>query len=182
MAHIQVPPGLPGIMGLMMAYPETARHLNGLAETLLRQESPTFSKAERETLAGYVSYLNQCVFCSESHAAVANAHWEKAGFAQQAWSKEKWNSFSPRLQALMKVAEKVQKDSRTVNAEDIQNAKSTGATESDIHDAVLIAAAFCMYNRYVDGLGTLAPPRGDKMYAEVGQRLKNNGYFSTMET
>jgi uncharacterized peroxidase-related enzyme len=181
-AHIQVAPDVPGILGPMLAYPETAKYLNGLAETLLRQESATFSKTDRETIAGLVSYLNNCVFCSESHAEVANAHSGKKGHAQMAWSKENWGQYSSRMQALMKIAEKVQKDARTVQAADIEAAKTMGATEADIHDTVLIAAAFCMYNRYVDGLGTFAPPRGDASYVQMGQHLKNVGYAKALET
>lgn len=83
--HITLPEGYPGITGPMKAYPETAKHLNALAESLLVNETPTFSKAERETVANYVSFLNQCVFCSESHAAVADFHWKKPGLSKQVW-------------------------------------------------------------------------------------------------
>ncbi len=181
-AHIKVAPDVPGIIGPMLAYPETAKYLNGLAETLLRRESPTFSKTDRETIAGLVSYLNNCVFCSESHAEVANAHAGKKGHAQTAWSKDNWNQFSPRMQALMKIAEKVQKDARTVQPNDVEAAKAAGATEADVHDTVLIAAAFCMYNRYVDGLGTFTPPRGDGSYVQMGQHLKNVGYMQALDS
>lgn len=83
MAHIQVPNNAPGILGPMMAYPETAKPLNMLAEVLLTVDTPNFSKAERETVANYVSFLNECVFCSESHAAVADFHWKKDGLSKQ---------------------------------------------------------------------------------------------------
>ena len=70
MAHIPVPANIPGIVGPMMAYPETAKPMNALAEVLLCKESPTFSKADRELVASYVSFLNQCIFCSESHGSL----------------------------------------------------------------------------------------------------------------
>ncbi|WP_413287498.1 carboxymuconolactone decarboxylase family protein [Bdellovibrio sp. HCB337] len=181
MAHIPVPPGAPGIIGPMMAYPETAKPLNELAELLLSRETPNFSKAERETVANYVSFLNQCVFCSESHAGVADYHWQKSGISKQVWESPEQAPISDRLRALLKIAATVQKSARSVSQEDIAAAKKLGSTDRDIHDTVLIAAAFCMYNRYVDGLGTFAPPRGDAAYAEMGKILATKGYVKAIE-
>lgn len=179
MAHIKLPDGYPGITGPMKAFPETAKPLNMLAEALLQKETKTFSMAERETVANYVSYLNDCQFCSESHAAVADFHWDKPV------SKKVWESIdnapSARLQALLKIAGKVQKAAKTVSKEDINAAIQLGATEVDVHDTVLIAAAFCMYNRYVDGLATFAPPRNDPGYKDIGSRLATTGYLNAID-
>lgn len=181
MAHIKLPDGVPGIIGPMMAYPETAKPLNDLAEILLRQESATMSKADRETIASYVSFLNSCIFCSESHGAVADIYWEKKGKAREIWSsQENWKQLTPKLQSLLEIAQKVQKDARSVTLEDVAKAKSLGATESDIHDTVLISAAFCMYNRYVDGLATMAFPRQDPGYEEIGKKLAEVGYNNSI--
>lgn len=180
MAHIQVPAGAPGIIGPMMAYPETAKPMNELAELLLSRETGTFSKAERETVANYVSFLNQCVFCSESHAAVADHHWKKPGMSKQVWENPDRAPVSDRLRALLRIAGKVQKAAGSVTKEDVGAAMALGATERDIHDTVLIAAAFCMFNRYVDGLGTFAPPRGDKGYQEIGKMLAEVGYVNAI--
>ena len=181
MAYIQVPEGLPGIIGPMKAYPEAAQILNSLAEHLLNRETPTFSKAERETVASYVSYLNECVFCSESHAAVANFHWNQDQFSQKVWKNFDQAPMSVRLRALLKLAAKVQKSGTAVQRGDVDLAKEQGATEADIHDAVLIAAAFCMYNRYVDGLGTFAPERGHSAYKDIGQMLGTDGYMNSIK-
>jgi hypothetical protein len=56
-----------------------------------------------------------------------------------------------------------------------------GATDLEIHDTVLIAAAFCMYNRYVDGLATSAP-RDPEFYIATGARLAEEGYANSTET
>ncbi len=176
MAHVQVPAGLPGILGPMAAFPHTANPLNEMAEFLLAKETPTFSKAERETVASYVSFLNNCQFCSESHAAVADVHWKKPGMAKMVWESPEQAPVSLRFRALLAIASKVQKDGRSVSTGDVQKARDLGATERDVHDAVLISAAFCMYNRYVDGLATMAPPRGDAAYEKIGQRLATVGY------
>jgi hypothetical protein len=44
-----------------------------------------------------------------------------------------------------------------VTPEQIAPAPEAGASDKEIHDTVLIAASFCMLNRYVDGLGAWAP-------------------------
>jgi len=82
---------------------------------------------------------------------------------------------TPKLKALLAIARKVQQDGKRVSAEDIGEAKAHGATDIEIHDAVLIAAAFCMYNRYVDGLGTWQP-RDESMYVEMGKHLAEQRY------
>lgn len=179
-AHIDVADA-PGIIGPMKSYPETAKPLNELAEKLLARETPTLSKAERETIAAYVSYLNHCVFCSESHAAVADFHWKKTGFSKGVWENIDKAPVSDRLRAHLRIAAKVQKAAGTVTKEDIRQALLLGASEHDVHDSVLIAAAFCMFNRYVDGLGTFAPPRGDRSYQEMGQMLGENGYINAVK-
>jgi alkylhydroperoxidase family enzyme len=179
MAHIKLPDGYPGITGPMKAFPNTAKPLNLLAETLLQNESKTFSMAERETVAAYVSYLNECQFCSESHAAVADFHWDKP-VSKKVWESLD-NSPNVRLTALLKIAAKVQKSGRLVTKADVEAATNAGATEADVHDTVLIAAAFCLYNRYVDGLATFAPPRNDPGYKEIGKRLATTGYLNAID-
>lgn len=180
MAHIKIASEAPGIIGPMKAYPETAKPLNELAELLLSRETPTFSMAERETVANYVSYLNNCQFCSESHAAVADYHWKKQGLSKQVWENFEKAPISDRLKMQLRIAAKVQKDARTVERADIDAAIKLGATEKDIHDTVLIAAAFCMFNRYVDGLNTFAPPRGDQSYQQIGKMLAEVGYIKAV--
>jgi len=180
MSYIKVPKGAPGIVGPMMAYPETAKPLNEIAELLLSRETATFSKGERETVAGYVSYLNGCIFCSESHGAAADFHEKKPGFSSALWSDMENSPISDRLKGLLRIAAKVQKDAKTVQKSDIDAAIALGSTERDIHDTVLIAAAFCMFNRYVDGLGTIAPPRNAPEYAAMGEMLATKGYVKAI--
>ena len=72
---------------------------------------------------------------------------------------------------------KVQVDGKKVLASDIQFAKRQGATEKEIHDTVLITAAFCMYNRYVDGLATWAPD-DPKVYEAIGKQRAGEGYMT----
>jgi uncharacterized peroxidase-related enzyme len=176
MAHISLPEGLPGILGPMAISPESTKALRKLAEVLLRGPN-TLTSAEREMIATYVSAQNDCCFCQLSHGAAAAEH---IGGNYQLIDQVKSNygvaDISEKLKALLAVAGKVQKGGKYVTAEDVERARSAGSTDSEIHDTVLIAAAFCMFNRYVDGLGTWQP-RDPEVYREMGQRMAHDGYI-----
>jgi len=175
MSHITLPEGLPGILAPMAFRPETAKPLNDLAQALLRGPS-TLTAAERETIASYVSYLNDCYFCSSSHSAVAQRLWrEKPGIVEAVKRDAQSAPVSDKLKTLLAIAAKVQQGGKQVSSEDIQKAKGQGATDIEIHDSILIAAAFCMYNRYVDGLATWTP-KDDSIYEAIGERLEKAGY------
>lgn len=176
MAHIKLTnEQLPGIVGLLSFRPETAKPLLELAEILLRGPS-SLSSGEREMIASYVSWKNDCHFCHTSHGASA-AHHLKSGLAliDDIKNEFKETDISPKLRSLLDIAAKVQKSGKNVLAEDVSNAKELGATDLEIHDTVLIAAAFCMYNRYVDGLGTWAPDEKEA-YDKMGYKLAHEGY------
>ena len=146
-----------------------------LAEVLLRGPS-TLTSAEREMIATLVSDRNDCHFCQASHRAAA-AHHLGGDYAVVDAVKRDFQTapVSPRLKALLVIAARVQQGGKQVTASDIERARAAGATDIEIHDAVLIAAAFCMFNRYVDGLATFTPT-DEKAYDEMGQRMANEGY------
>ena len=176
MAHIKLlNEDLPGIVGLLNNRPETAKPLLDLAETLLRGPS-SLTSGEREIIAASVSYWNQCHFCHTSHAAAAAAHLKSGlGLIDEIKAGLPNTPVSEKLKALLHIAHQVQRGGKNVTEEDIAISRERGATDVEIHDAVLIAAAFCMYNRYVDGLNTWAPDPIEA-YAEMGERMANVGY------
>lgn len=175
MAHIQLPEGLPGIVGPLTFSPSTAKPLLELAETLLRGPN-TLTPAERELIAAHVSYRNDCDFCQLSHSAAAAAHLHgNYDLVEQIKSNPEAASVSDKLKALLAIAGKVQQGGKQVTSEDVARARQHGATDKEIHDTVLIAAAFCMYNRYVDGLATWQP-RDREAYQEMGEQLARDGY------
>jgi uncharacterized peroxidase-related enzyme len=176
--HIDLPEGLPGIVGLLQYRPLTARPLNDLAETLLRADN-TLTRGERELIAAHVSRLNDCHFCHTSHATFAALQVDGGWATVDAVVADVDTApVSPKMRALLGIAGKVQQGGLAVGETDIAAARAEGATDDEIHDTVLIAAAFCMYNRYVDGLATWAPAdRGD--YAEAGQMIVELGYTAT---
>jgi uncharacterized peroxidase-related enzyme len=177
MPHIDLPDA-PGILAGMMFRPETAAPLNDLAEVLLRGDS-TLSRGEREIIAAYVSQLNSCNFCHNSHATFAALQLEGGwDVVDQVMADPDDAPISPKLRALLAIAAQVQQSGRAVTTETVQVAKDQGASDVEIHDTVLIAAAFCMFNRYVDGLGTIAPPtRAD--YEPMGQMIVTAGYAAS---
>ena len=177
MSHISLPEGLPGIIGGFAFRPETAKPMRELAEVLLRGPS-SLTSGEREMIATFVSTLNNCCFCQSSHRAAAAHHLGRDYQLVDIVRFDYQNApISEKLKALLAIAAKVQVGGKNVTAEDVGKARQQGATEVEIHDAVLIAAAFCMYNRYVDGLATFTPT-DEKVYDAMGARMAQQGYIS----
>jgi uncharacterized peroxidase-related enzyme len=175
MAHIQVPEGLPGILGPMAISPVSTQALRVLADVLLRGPN-SLTPAEREIIAAYVSSRNDCCFCQLSHGAAAAEHLN-GNYELIDQIKLDYNAaeISDKLKTLLTIAGKVQKGGKQVTTEDVARARQQGATDKEVHDTVLIAAAFCMFNRYVDGLGTWQPT-DPEMYREMGKTMAHVGY------
>ena len=175
MAYIQVTENLPGIASLLAFYRESAKPLMELAQTLLRGDSP-LTPGERELIACYVSTQNACTYCASSHGGAAmhlpGVTAELVAAVQRDYQTA---PIGDKLKALLAIARKVHVSGKAVSMIDVENARKTGATDREIHDTVLIAAAFCMYNRYVDGLGTWEPGN-PTMYDEMGKVLAEKGY------
>jgi len=178
MAHIALPEGLPGIRGLMAFRPETAKPLNELVDVLLRGPH-SLSPGERELIATYVSARNECAYCQTIHGAIA-AH--QLGGNEELVRSVKRDfgaaDISDKLKALLTIAGKVQIGGKNVTAADVERARGLGATDLEIHDTVLIAAVFCMCNRYVDGLATWAP-EDPEFYRQRAAIVAANGYAAS---
>jgi uncharacterized peroxidase-related enzyme len=176
MPHIDLP-NLPGIRGPMAFRPETSKPLNELVEVLLRHPN-SLTQGERELIATYVSSQNNCHYCQSIHGAIAAAHLGGNEELVQCVKLDFHSSeISPKLKTLLNIAGKVQQDGKQVTPEDVQAARTEGATDLEIHDTVLIAAAFCMYNRYVDGLATVQP-QDPSLYRERGKMVARDGYVA----
>ena len=178
MAHIQLPAGLPGIRGPLVFSPATTQPMCELAEVLLRGPN-SLTMAEREMIATYVSAENDCYYCQTCHGSTAAQHLggSEKEYEFIAAMKRDFEStvLSPKMKALLSIAGKVQKGGKQVTTADVERARQQGATDKEIHDTVLIAAAFCMFNRYVDGLATWQPHDPD-VYREIGQHTARLGY------
>ncbi len=156
MPHIAVPDDLPGIRALLAFRPETAEPLGALADALLHAPN-SLSRGDRELIAAYVSALNDCQFCRRSHAAIAAYYLHDEALVEAVLADPERAAISPAMKALLALAARVQQGGLMVTPNDIARARNEGATDVEIHDTVLIAAAFCMFNRYVDGLGARTP-------------------------
>ncbi len=169
MAYINTGIQQPGIIELLFYKNTTGNALSNLANALLIEKSP-LSSGDRELIASYVSYLNACEFCHLSHTASANTHYGDNGSTVKCVIENlETANITEKLKKLLKIAAKVQKSGKHVAQADIDDAKQSGATDEELHDTVLIAAAFCMFNRYVDGLGT-TPAKAEE-YVEMGKRM-----------
>ena len=177
MLYIDLDKNLPGIRSLMAFRPETAEPLSALAEIILR-DTTGLSPTERELIGTYVSYLNDCFYCHHSHGEIAvcylNGNRELVDAVRHNYKEA---PISEKLKSLLQIAGKVQKSGKSVLPEDIENARRQGATDRDIHDTVLIAAAFCLFNRYVDGLATVAP-QDLSTYPLRAKQIVEKGYGS----
>jgi len=175
MAHITTEEGVPGIRSLVLFRPETGKPLYDLAQVLLRGPSP-LTEAERELIAAHVSHRNNCMFCMSSHAAASRClYGDEENLVDEGLNDMQHSHVSDKMKALLNIAGKVQILGKEVKREDIDAARKYGADDRTIHDTVLIAAAFSMFNRYVDGLATVTPTEPD-FYKNLGERLVNNGY------
>jgi uncharacterized peroxidase-related enzyme len=182
MAHITLDNELPGIRGLMTYRPETARPLNELVDVLLRGPH-TLTPGERELIATYVSAKNDCQYCQTIHGAVAAHHLEGNEPLVAAVKVDPQRAdISPKLKALLTIAGQAAEGGKQVTADAVAAAKTAGATDLEIHDTVLIAAVFCLCNRYVDGVATWAPSNPD-FYRQRAALIAANGYTqSTIRT
>ena len=177
MPHIALPEGLQGIRAAMAFRPETAKPLNELAEILLHAPN-SLTPAERELIATYVSSRNDCYFCQTVHGAIAAAHLDGDEDLVRCVKTDFFSAnISEKLKALLVIAGNVQKGGKHVTADNVEAARKAGASDVEIHDTVLIAAAFCMYNRYVDGLETWQP-QDEELYRQRGKKTAQEGYVT----
>lgn len=174
MPHIPLEEHLPGITGLLEYRQDSAAPIRELTQFLLRGPS-TLSEGERELIATIVSHGNECKFCTTAHTAAADKLLGECETTQAIKADIESAKISEKMKALLVIAKQAQQSGKAVSPESIQRAKKAGATDIEIHDTVLIAALFCLYNRYVDGLATRLPESND-YFNTLAERLVTNGY------
>ena len=172
-------PDVPGIGVAMRLTPGLGVHLRGLADEVLVHDFPgaTLRRDQRETLATAVSAANDCFFCMDSHGAFATALLQREGTMELAPLLEvvkqgSSEGFDPKMQALLHIARTVRRDPLALTPEAVRAAHDAGATDGDVQLAVLIAAAFSMYNRLVDGFRARTAPEPaayDARAAEIAE-------------
>ncbi len=179
MPHVAAPQQVPGLASLVAFKRSTGERLLAFADELLRGASP-LTPAERELIAAFVSSRNDCYFCSHAHQAVASHLLGDGGDTACAVIEDPASApVSEKMRALLQIAAKVQRSGKEVLEADIESARAAGATDEDIHDAVLVAATFCMLNRSVDGLAATTPT-DDAIYTFIGSLLAQEGYHGQL--
>src|SRR6185503_8051980 len=168
MPYIPLEDHLPGITGLLEYRKDSAAPIRELTQILLRGPS-TLTEGERELIATVVSNKNECNFCSAAHAAITNVILGESETSLKVKEDIMSAPVSDKMKALLTIASLVQESGKAVTNAAIQKAKEKGATDIEIHDTVLIAALFCLYNRYVDGLSTVTPT-DPAFYKGLGER------------
>jgi uncharacterized peroxidase-related enzyme len=175
-------PDVPGIVAAMRLTPGLGTHLRALADELLVNDYPgaTIDRAEREMIATAVSASNDCFFCMDSHAAHATAVLERAGEPERAAVLDtiklgRSDGLDERMAALLHIARTVAQAPRTLTADDVRAANDAGASDADVQLAVLIAGAFAMYNRLVDGFRARTPGSPDA-YRSRAAEIAERGY------
>jgi uncharacterized peroxidase-related enzyme len=176
MPHITIPPEqMPGTPGLMNHRQDTGRPLSQLAEVLLRGPH-SLTSAERELIAARVSGLNECKFCFYTHSEVsAQQHPDGRALVDKVLADYESAPISPKLKALLRIADAANVSGKSVTTELVEGARNAGADDTEIHDTVLIAAAFGMYNRYCDGLAAVVPD-DPASYVPMAAMIIREGY------
>jgi uncharacterized peroxidase-related enzyme len=175
MAYITLPPNLPGMHGLLSFRPAIAPALTALTQTLMRSNEG-LSMGERELIGAFVSALNDCHICQNVHGAAAQCLLGKgAGFVQNIQQNYQNVDISAKMKALLGIAESVQKSGKLVTAEQVALTRAEGASDLEIHDTVLITGLFCLFNRYLDGLGVVSDDTQESFY-ERGKMIAEMGY------
>ena len=170
MPYIPLEENLPGITGLLNYRLDTALPIRNLTQILLRGES-TLTEAERELIAAVVSFGNDCKFCTAAHSATADLLLGEKNTSQKVKNDLPHAPVSEKMKALL-----VQVSGKNVTSQMVENARLAGATDLELHDTVLIAALFSLYNRYVDGLASVTPV-DSAFYERLASILVNNGYL-----
>ena len=175
MPYIPLKENLPGITGLLDYRKDTALPIRELTQILLRGES-TLSQGERELIASVVSYGNECAFCTAAHTATADVLLNDTTISEKVKYEPDTAPVSDKMKALLAIARATQKNGKLVTPAMVDEAKAQGATDMELHDTVLIAALFSLYNRYVDGLASVTPTE-PAFYSRLAHILKDKGYM-----
>lgn len=174
MSHIPLESHLPGITGLLEYRQDSAKPIRELTQLLLRGES-TLTEAERELIATLVSSRNQCRFCTTAHKSAADILLGESETCEMVINDFESAPVGEKMKSLLAIAAHVQKNGKNVTERDVIRARNCGATDREIHDTVLIAALFCLYNKYVDGMASFTPT-DPAFYKKLGERITTVGY------
>jgi uncharacterized peroxidase-related enzyme len=111
---------------------------------------------ERELMATFVSRLNQCRFCADSHAAIVDASMgpDIAIAIERDW---RTAPLPPRLMAILVLLEVLTLRPQEFGPAQLAAARAAGITEAGVRDAIHLCAIFCTINRIADAIDFAVP-------------------------
>jgi len=175
MAHIPLDETLPGMRSLLAYRPAIAPAMTSLMEVLMRSDAG-LSKGERELIGAMVSSLNDCFICHQIHGEIAQCFFDNnRQLIQQVKESYMDAPITARLKAILAIAASVQESGKAVSSAQVEAARNEGVSDMEIHDTVLIAAMFCMFNRYIDGLGVVSKDTPES-FRERASMIAQMGY------
>lgn len=146
--------------------------LDKASQAIMRGKS-SFSPAQKELFAAYVSGLNSCQFCYGSHAAVAKKFGVSTDIIEGLLADIESAPIADNQKPLFHYLRKLTLSPSKLVQEDANNVFEAGWTEQDLQDVILIGCLFSFYNRLLDGHGI----KGNQAIYQFGaNHLHKNGY------
>ena len=123
-------------------------------DVVLRGESE-WTIAEREMLAAYVSGLNACGFCHDTHKMIAEIHGIPESMLRAMVDDPENSGAPPKLLPVLAYLRKLTLTPSNMVDSDAKAVFSAGVSEQALYDAIVVCALFNCMNRIVEGCGVM---------------------------
>jgi len=146
---------VPGILKCFGTNPAFARQMVDISSSLLFCDG-ALSRKQKELIATYISQLNSCPYCFDSHGFFLVVH----GASRQAVDDLATGNLAQLSEAdreLLLYLGKVERESFKTTPEDVQRLRDMGWREEQIAEAVHVAAMMGFCNRVANAFGL--PPQ-----------------------
>jgi uncharacterized peroxidase-related enzyme len=146
-------PAVPGILKCFSSSPEMLKIIIQLGSTLVFSEG-VLGRRVKEMIATYVSSLNECPYCLDSHGASLCGQGGDEALLNALLTGDLGDvSISTPEGHLLEFVRKVTVESHTVDDIDILNLRASGWDEKQIAESIHVAAMFACFNRVANAFG-----------------------------
>ncbi len=146
-------PRVPGILQCFATHPPLLEHMMGLAKSMLFVDG-ALGRQNKELISTFVSAINACAYCTDSHA---HSFRTNGGTARALQAVLACNTDSPAItkeqRTLLQFAKKVTVDSQAITPADIHTMRAAGWTDLQIAETIHVTALFASFNRVVNAFG-----------------------------
>ena len=144
---------VPGILQCFATHPPLLEHMMGLAQSMLFVDG-ALDRQHKEMIATFVSSLNSCAYCADSHGFFLRANGGSpelltAVMECEVDSKE----FTSQQRSLLRFVQKITDGAQNVTRADIEILHISGWTDLQIAEAIHVTALFACFNRVVNAFG-----------------------------